>query len=118
MSRFKIDENLPHEFVDILNENGHDALSVYQQKLSGKPDSQIADICKKENRIIITLDIGFSDIRNFPPSDYPGILVIRSNEQDKITLINILNTVIPKLNVTEIKNHLWIIDKDKIRIRK
>ena len=36
--RFKTDENIPLEAVDLLRVGGHDALSVFDQSLAGRPD--------------------------------------------------------------------------------
>ncbi len=34
--KFKIDENLPQEVAAVLRGSGHDAVSVFDQALSGK----------------------------------------------------------------------------------
>ena len=39
--KFKIDENLPVEVANLLTEQGHDALTVFQEHLDGAPDSYI-----------------------------------------------------------------------------
>ena len=39
--KFKIDENLPREAVDVLTAAGHDAVSVFDQGLNGKPDPEV-----------------------------------------------------------------------------
>ena len=48
--KFKIDENLPVEFVDVLKVAGHRAMTVAEQELQGKVDSEIIDTYSKENR--------------------------------------------------------------------
>ncbi len=72
--KFKIDENLPAEFAEILQQFGYDALTVLDQGLRGENDSLIIEICQQENRVLITLDLDFADIRAYPPSQYQGIL--------------------------------------------
>ena len=67
MMRFKIDENLPIEAADLLNQRGHDAQTVLQEELSGAPDTDIASVCKREKRALLTLDTDFSDIRTYRP---------------------------------------------------
>ena len=37
--------------------------------------------CRTEGRILITLDLDFSDIRAYPPGTYPGIWVLRPPKQ-------------------------------------
>lgn len=77
--KFKIDKNLPIEAAQFLREQGHQADTVSEQGRSGCPDAEIAEICLSENRVLITLDSDFADIRAYPPDQYPGIIVLRLN---------------------------------------
>ena len=52
--KFKIDENLPVELANLLEEAGYDAMTVKQQKLSGEKDPIIFDICQQEGRVLVT----------------------------------------------------------------
>jgi len=67
MLHFKIDENLPAELVGMLTAAGHDALSVYDQKLEGEPDEVVSKICQEEKRAVVTLDVGFANVHEYPP---------------------------------------------------
>ncbi len=75
--KFKIDENLPLQFAQALKSVGHDAVTVVQEGLSGTPDPEVMSVCRSEDRIIVTLDVDFADIRSYPPEDTPGIIVFR-----------------------------------------
>lgn len=44
--KFKIDENLPIEISEILNNAGYDSKTVNDQKFQGSKDSVIIEICK------------------------------------------------------------------------
>lgn len=72
---FKIDENLPLEIAELLIKAGHDAKTVNAQQLKGAKDCVLIDLCKSENRILVTLDTDFSDIRAYPPQEFSGIIV-------------------------------------------
>ena len=61
--KFKIDENLPVELADLLQAADHDAMTVNQQALSGQADPRIAEACLAEGRVLVTLDLDFSDVR-------------------------------------------------------
>ena len=115
--KFKIDENLPVEYVDILVDAGHDATSVFSQNLQGRPDSQIIDACQAENRSLITQDLDFADIRSYPPENYPGLAVLRLSKQDKYSLIEALQRVLPSFESEALRGRLWIIEDQRIRIR-
>jgi predicted nuclease of predicted toxin-antitoxin system len=77
MLKFKIDENLAVEVAEILADAGHDAITVPQQQLGGRPDPDIAAVCRQEDRAIVSLDLDFADIRAYPPDHYPGLIVLR-----------------------------------------
>lgn len=115
--RFKTDENLPEEFAEILRAAGWDALSVVEQKLGGKMDHQIATICRAESRTLVTLDLGFADIRMYPPAEYPGLIVLRPSGQDKPRVLALANRLAMALREHPIEHELWIVDDRRIRIR-
>ena len=68
--KFKIDQNLPAEFATILQQAGHDALTVFQQQLGGAPDLRIVAVCQQEDRILITADL---DLRTSASTRQTGI---------------------------------------------
>lgn len=115
--KFKIDENLPEEYTSILEKAGFQADTVADEKLSGRDDSVIIDQCKSEHRILITLDLDFGNIRAYPPRSLPGIIVMRPHAQDKLTLMAMLERVIPALLRQAPDHQLWIAEADRIRIR-
>jgi predicted nuclease of predicted toxin-antitoxin system len=47
---FKIDENLPIEIRELLRQGGFDALTVVDQNLGGRPDTDVAAVCRSEGR--------------------------------------------------------------------
>ena len=77
--KFKIDENLPVEFVNVLKSSGYETMTALDQGLNGKVDS----VVMKEKFILVTLDLDFADIKLYPPYKYPGIIIIRAKYQDK-----------------------------------
>jgi hypothetical protein len=82
--KFKTDENLPVEFCELLRTAGHDAESVFEEKLVGEPDEKIIDVCRDEGRCLITLDLDFSDMRIYPPKELNGLVVYASTKSGKI----------------------------------
>ncbi len=115
--KFKIDENLPIEVVDCLSHADYDAVTVIDQGLSGTRDCNIAEICKKEERIIVTLDTDFMDIRTYPPDEYSGIMVIRVKKQSRRHIVDIFTKTVPLLKNEPINHSLWIIEENRVRIR-
>lgn len=115
--QFKIDENLPVEISEILLNAGHDAKTVNDQQLKGTKDAVLVDICKNENRALITLDTDFSDIRTYPPQEFSGIIVLRVGSQAKQHVIKVFQRIIPIFDREPLNKHLWIVEETKVRIR-
>ncbi len=115
--KFKIDENLPIEFADLLIVRGYEATTVIGQKLQGKPDDTILGACLREKRILVTLDLDFADIKTYPPAQFPGFIVFRVPRQNKRILTNLFQRIIPLINQKPLEHRLWIIEETQIRIR-
>jgi predicted nuclease of predicted toxin-antitoxin system len=103
--RFKTDENLPEESAAILREAGHDAHTIREQTLGGHPDGDVAAVCKREQRALVTLDLDFSDIRSYPPEDYHGLVVLRLRSQDRGHVLNVLRRLLPLFDREPLVQH-------------
>lgn len=114
---FKTDENLPAEVRELFREAGHDAVSVADQKLGGRPDTDIAAVCRRERRALMTLDVDFANILAYPPADYPGIVVIRTADQSKPVVTKLARQILALLGSEPLDRHLWIVERGGIRIR-
>jgi len=115
--KFKIDENLPIEVAEMLRQAGHDAATVLEQHLGGSHDDQLASLCQLERRILVTLDMDFSDIRNYPPAGFPGLVVLRLRQQDKPYVLDVLVRLVQVLHQEPIGGRLLIVEENRIRIR-
>jgi predicted nuclease of predicted toxin-antitoxin system len=115
--RFKVDENLPVEVAELLQAAGHDAATVNDEGIGGAHDPDLAALLRHENRAIITLDVGFGDIRLYPPHEYPGIVVLRLPRQDKPFVLGVCQRLIGQLTKEPLAGCLWIVEVDRIRVR-
>jgi predicted nuclease of predicted toxin-antitoxin system len=115
--KLKTDENLPIEVAEAMRAAGHDAVSVLEQDLGGWADPGIAEICRSEGRVLVSLDTDFADVRSYPPRDYPGILVIRLKRQDKLSILEVVPRILRMFQFEAIDRRLWIVTEERVRIR-
>lgn len=115
--QFKIDENLPIEIADSLASAGYEAETVHDEHITGIKDEGLKNVCMKENRVLVTLDIDFSDIRTYPPEELPGIIVLRVGNQSKKHVLQVFNQIIPLIERESLARHLWIVEEGRVRIR-
>jgi len=115
--RCKIDEHLPLEIKDLLAQHGHDPLTVVEQGMAGSIDPDVAQVCRKEGRALLTLDLDFSDMRGYPPEDYHGIVVFRPAIQSITALVRLTTRLLTLLEREPLVGYLWIVEDDRVRIR-
>lgn len=115
--KFKTDENMPVEAAEMLRSAGYDALSVLEQDLGGYLDPDIAQICRSEGRILVTLDTDFADLRTYPPRDHPGIVVLRLKRQDRESILEIVARLVRTFRFEPVEQRLWIVTEERLRIR-
>ncbi len=115
---FKLDENLRPEVGDPLRQAGHDVSTVYDQGLRGRGDHEIAEACRAEGRVLVSLDLDFSNIQTFPPENYPGLIVLRLRSKGRAAVQMVFERVIAHLGQEPIAGRLWIVDDQRIRIHR
>lgn len=115
--RFKLDENLPRDAASPLREAGHDVQTALDQNLGGNPDPKVLDVCRGENRVLITFDLDFSDIRLYPPASHSGIWILRPHTQSIDNTLALLKRALTVLQSEAVHARLWVIDPAQVRIR-
>lgn len=116
MIRFKVDESLHVEIADLLRERGYDAVTVFDQGLRGRNDHDIAELSQSEGRILISIDLDFSNILMFPPEKYPGLIVLRLRKKSRSAVRRVVTRVINHLDKEPLTGRLWVVDEHRIRI--
>ncbi len=115
--RMKLDENIGQRGKALLSAAGHEVCTILEQNLQSATDSNVIEVCRLEQRCLVTLDLDFSNPIQFNPAEYSGITVLqlpkRSTPQD---LIDAIVTLINALKTEVILGKLWIIQRGQIRI--
>lgn len=96
---------------------GIEAETVFDERFVGADDAVIANRSRAEERILVTLDLDFSNMRAYPPSQYAGIIVLRPKRQDKRTILMLMGRLILALANRAPARELWIVETDRIRFR-
>ncbi|MBK5940009.1 DUF5615 family PIN-like protein [Halochromatium roseum] len=115
--KFKTDENLPLEVAASLREDGHDALTVIDQRMAGSPDADLAAACRTERRALVTLDLDFADPRAYPPDQYCGLIILRPRIQTIQIFLRLTRQMLQLLDQQPLIGHLWIVEEQRVRIR-
>src|SRR4051794_14411126 len=105
---------MPSDAAVALREFGFDAETVAEENLAGADDSIVAMIAKNEQRILVTLDLDFANIRAYPPQEHAGIIVLRMKSQDRASVLDHVRRLALALSPV---GELWIVGSGQIRFR-
>lgn len=116
--RIKLDENLGQSHAALLRDAGYDADRVTDEGLSGTSDADLWPVVCREGRFFITLDLDFSDVRQFVPGSHPGILLLRPTDHSRDAALAVLKRVISETPLRSLAGCLAIADERRTRIRR
>lgn len=115
--KFKLDENLPRLARDALAALGHDVHTAGDEGLLGAADDAVLQACNAEQRVLLTLDLAFGDIRLYQPGTHAGIWVLRPAKQTIRAMTDLLHAGLRLAATERVQGQLWVIDEQRIRIR-
>jgi Domain of unknown function (DUF5615) len=115
--RFKLDENMPNAAQVLLAARGFDCHTVHEEGLVGGFDEDLAEVCRREQRVLVTLDLDFADIRTYPPSAYTGFVVLRPSRPDRDAVLDLVERFL-LIEGEALEHSLWIVDTKHVRIRR
>jgi predicted nuclease of predicted toxin-antitoxin system len=69
--KLKLDENLGERGREILS-RGHDVTTVASQSLQKAEDAKLIERCRREGRVLVSLDLDFANPLHFGPAIIPA----------------------------------------------
>ncbi|MBN1888595.1 MAG: DUF5615 family PIN-like protein [Thermoflexales bacterium] len=115
--KFKLDENLGARTQHLFRAAGHDAQTILEEGLQGCSDRDIYTACCTEKRCLVTLDLDFSDVTRFPPTESAGIIVIRVPRNPSLPLLErLVSQFLTLVARMPVGRNLWVVEIGRIRI--
>jgi len=116
--RLKLDENMPVRLAASLGAMGNDVETVYSEKLSGAKEEALWSVAQDEQRLLITQDLDFSDIRRFQPGLHHGIILVRPRRPGREALFRKVIELFKIEHVENLAGCFVVVTDSKIRIHR
>ena len=117
--RFLVDASVPRSAAPALQQMGHDALDVRDAGMRSATDAVIAAHAKSAGLALVTRDFGFADIRNYPPTEYAGIVVLQlSDDATALRVVELLEAFARREDrLAHLPGRLAIVEVWRVRFR-
>jgi len=116
MLRFKLDDNADPRWREPLAQVGYEVSTVAEESLQGAEDEVVAEVCQKEERCLITADLDFAQILDYPPEKYVGLIVLRHPHPTLAGMARLIRQIVAALPNESPVGRLWIVEPGRIRI--
>jgi len=117
--KFLIDADLPRRSVELFCRYGHEAVHVCDVGLGTASDAEIAAYARSQGLCLVTGDFGFADVRNYPPDQHAGLVVLQlSRTATANSIVRLLESFLrQERTLAQLPRRLAIVGRGSIRLR-
>ena len=115
--RFLADMGVSQHIVQLLRQNGEDAVHLRDEGLQKLPDSTIFEKAHSEGRIVLTFDLDFGEIAAFSHGRIVSVILFRLRNTRTPHVIQRLNSALEFRHELE-KGAIILVEETRIRIRR
>jgi predicted nuclease of predicted toxin-antitoxin system len=117
--RFLIDANMPRSTAELLKRYDYEAVDVRDIGMGAAADSDIAAYAQQNRLALVTRDFDFADLRNYPPAQYAGLLVLELPDDAVVaSMLRVLKSFVSQQELIEaLPGRLAILEPGRVRFR-
>src|SRR4051794_4183120 len=113
-----VDQCVPRKFLRLLNDWGYQTYSVTEYIAANSSDQDVIALAQKLDAVLLTIDLDFANVIDYPPANYQGIIVARYEIHDEVLLTSTLKQMLTTLYRDELRASLIIVEPKRYRVRK
>jgi predicted nuclease of predicted toxin-antitoxin system len=117
--RFFLDANMPRLAVGALTRLGHQVEFARDIGMANDSDEAISEHARTTESALVTRDLDFADVRNYPPERYFGVVVIRlPDDATAADIASVLERFATNDNFTaRLPGKLAVLEQSRVRFR-
>jgi len=113
-----LDHCVPRHYLRLLGEWGYTATLVTDHIPADSTDPNVIALVQTLDAVLLTVDLDFANVLDYPPKDYAGIIVVRYAVEDESTLDETLKQALTDLYRDDLRGALVIIASTRYRVRR
>lgn len=113
-----LDHCVPRKYLRLLQSWGYDATLLSEHTTPDAADNDVITLAQTLDAVLLTVDLDFANILDYPPNDYAGIVVMRYEASDESLLVATLQQALADLYREPLRGVLVIIEPTRYRIRR
>jgi predicted nuclease of predicted toxin-antitoxin system len=112
--RVKLDENVTVDALEPFARFGHDADTVVEEGLTGASDDVVRRAAADADRMIVTFDVGFADIRTEPT----GVLLLRLADQQPANVLAVIERLVTYHDLDDFAGCIVVVTERLVQVRR
>ena len=115
---FVADAGISARTVEFLREQGHDVVHVRDIGMQRAKDSEILELARSQDRIVLTFDLDFGDLLALGLSDKPSTIIFRLDDETAESVNTNLLTVLAQTESDLRDGALILVQEFRYRVRR
>jgi predicted nuclease of predicted toxin-antitoxin system len=111
-----LDQCVPRKYLRLLTDWGYDAVLMQDHIAAESSDQKVLALAQLLDAVLLTVDLDFANILDYPPQNYAGIVVMRDEHVDAI--VDSLEQALVDLHRDNLRGALVIISPGRYRVRR
>lgn len=113
-----LDHCVPRRYLHLIQAWGYAASPLGDHAAIDSPDDRVITAAQTLDAVLLTIDLDFANILDYPPRDYNGIIVLRYRVMDEGSLDVTLRQLLKDRYRDDLRGVLAIVDAGRYRIRR
>jgi predicted nuclease of predicted toxin-antitoxin system len=113
-----VDHNVPCKYVRWLQDWGYNASPLADHVPPDSTDPDVIALAQALDAVLLTADLDFANIFDYPPGNYAGIVVMRYEAANETALAHTLQQVMNDLYRDGLRGVLVIVTPSHYRVRR
>lgn len=113
-----IDHCVPRRYLRLLTDWGYPADLMSNHIKPDSDDPAVIELAQALDAVLLTADLDFSSIMDYPPANYVGIIVIRYTPENETQLDAALQQALQDHFRENMRGTLFVITPGRYRLRR